>query len=120
MRGARRGKLALGIVLLLAALLTIDWVSSCGFSLECSVTRNEAESIALREVHETGEMLRFDPTIFRGPELVQTDADGGFVFRWLYVDEKGEVELLVSVDHWGNADFGSIGVDRLCRKDEPR
>jgi hypothetical protein len=73
MRGARRGKLALGIALLLAALGTIDWVSTCGFSLECSVTRKEAEAIALREVHETGEMLRFDPTIFRGPELVQTD-----------------------------------------------
>jgi hypothetical protein len=121
METSRCRKLALGIVVLLAAILTIDWVWTCGFSLECSVSREQAELIALQEVDEAAGILRFDPTIFRGPELVQTDDDGGFVFKWLYVDEKEEVELLVSVDHWGNADFGSTGgIDRLCRKDEPR
>jgi hypothetical protein len=77
------------------------------------VTEAEAQGIATQEVKRSAEQLRFDASIFRGPELVDVQR-WGYAFQWRYSDQEGTVDMLVWVDKYGGAEISWEGdLERL-------
>ena len=83
------------------------------------VKQSEAERIATEQVHRSGQQLGFDPSRFRGPEMVQVDGEA-YAFEWRYSDGQGVVEILVWVDAHGGTEISWKGDLEPLRKKEMR
>jgi len=105
---------AIGIVSVLAALIVGTWGV---LSLTAQpVTQEEARSIAIAQVHRSGQQLHFDPSVFEGPKLVD-QREGAFAFQWRFSDTIGEVDMLVWVDPYGGSEISWKGdLERLKRR----
>lgn len=80
------------------------------------ITKEQAEAIATEEVRRSGEQLRFDTSVFRGPEPFLMTSHP-HAFQWTYVDNAGAVRLLVFVDEYGGAELTWEGdLERLRKR----
>ncbi|MGD9724704.1 MAG: hypothetical protein AB7U76_26000 [Pirellulales bacterium] len=80
------------------------------------ITQERAEAIAAEEVQRSGEQLRFNTSVFRGPEPFLMTSHP-HAFQWKYVDNAGAVRLLVFVDEYGGAELTWEGdLERLRKR----
>jgi hypothetical protein len=102
---------AIRILGVLAALIVGTWAV---LSLMVKpVTQEEARSIAIAQVHRSGQQLRFNASVFEGPQLVD-QRDGAFAFQWRFSDHLGDVDMLVWVDEHGGSEISWKGdLERL-------
>jgi len=99
-----------------AAAILVLCVWGLLFLMAKHVTQTEAQRIATEEVQRSAEELRFDASIFSGPELVDVKK-WGYAFQWRFSDSKGAVEMLVWVDKYGGTEISWDGdLERLKRR----
>lgn len=80
------------------------------------ITREEAQRLATEEVYRSAQQLRFDSSVFRGPELLDTQ-QWGYAFQWRFSDPGGIVEMLVWVDKYGGTEISWDGdLERLRQR----
>jgi hypothetical protein len=79
------------------------------------ITKEQAEAIAANEVRRSGEQLRFDTSVFHGPEPFLMTSHP-HAFQWTFVDQAGAVRLLVFVDEYGGTELTWEGDLERLRK----
>lgn len=79
------------------------------------VTEKDAQRIATQEVSRSAEQLRFDASVFRGPELIDVQ-QWGYAFQWGFSDQQGPVDMLVWVVWISTevAKFRGMGISSVC------
>ena len=85
-----------------------------------TITPTEAENIASERIERSGQQLGFDPQVFKGPKrIIVGGATYGFL--WQYSDQKGAIELIVTVNQNGGTEFSFDGdLDRLRESKKSR
>ncbi len=101
----------LGIGLLVGIVIwaTLYWTRT-------PVTQIEALQFARQRLDWSGERLGFDPFIFQGPAPIEVGG-AAYSFQWSYSDNKGQIEIIISVDNDGGTEIAFNGdIERLRKQ----